>query len=115
LRAFASGGGFKMSKYMRITDEDGSWIEEDSEDYTDDPDVTVERDIAPTSDEIGRLLDADAESANWHDFVGFGEYLAALIAKEVDEPAAARVLRSIMDGGGFVDRDWSSAPELEAY
>lgn len=106
-----------MSDYMRITNKDGSgsWIEYVGEDYDDDPDVTVDKSPILTAEEIGRALDADAENANWHDFVGFGEYLAALIAKEVDQDAATRVLRSIMDGGGFVDRDWSSAPELEAY
>jgi hypothetical protein len=57
---------------------------------------------AVTADEIGEYLDLDAESANYHDFVGAGRAIARLVTKYGGEAAAKEVLLGLAAKGGFI-------------
>jgi hypothetical protein len=92
-----------MPKLYRITDRDGdtflaqerrlTWYKSDY--------YTIDADPSLTSEEIARWLDSEAESANYHGFVGAHAWLAELIAREASEAVAIKVMIAIADMGGL--------------
>lgn len=54
-----------------------------------------------TADALAEMMSQDAEGDNYHDFVGAAEKLIPILRQVTDEAGVVKVLRSIVDRGGF--------------
>lgn len=67
--------------------------EHDDQESYEAPDASLEQ--------LAELCDQDAESGNYHDFVGVHEKLGELLVKHVGEKTATNIIRDIAELGGL--------------
>ena len=69
--------------------------------YLKEDGYTIEEGIQPTAAELAHWCDQEAESANYHSFVGTHEKIQKWMSKNLGDEAAQKFMRWAADSGGL--------------